>query len=209
MTLLLALVLAAAPTPEPSYVVERVVTVGGELRRVTLFRDGTGVVKRRSATGEETLSHKPVGELALAQIEQLVREVYPGLAEFAAMGQGPEGGSIELRLAPPGLAPLTVRISLTAVPSASAARLGATLDGLEERVLTGKAPLEDLRAWEPQAGESAELDDGTVVTVVTVLDTSAGGQTVQVRQGSSPVSTFLDLADLRRRAVRRIREEPR
>lgn len=209
MTLLLALVLAAAPTPEPSYVVERVVTVGGEMRRVTLFRDGTGVVKRRSATGEETLRHTPVGELVQAQIEQVVREVYPEIAEFSSMGHGPEGGSAELRLAPTGLAPLTVRISLTAVLSVSAARLGATLDALEERVLAGKPPAEDLRAWEPALGERVELDDGTVLTVVTVLDTPAGGQTVQVRQGSSPITMFLDVADLRRRAVRRIREEPR
>ena len=209
MTLLLALVLAAAPTPEPSYVVERVVTVGGELRRVTLFRDGTGVVKRRSATGEETLRHTPVGELVQAQIEQVVREVYPEIAEFSSMGRGPEGGSAELRLAPPGLAPLTVRISLTAVLSASAARLGATLDALEERVLAGKPPAEDLRTWEPALGERVELDDGTVLTVVTVIDTPAGGQTVQVRQGSSPITVFLDVADLRLRAVRRIREEPR
>lgn len=209
MTLLLALVLAAAPAPEPSYLVERVVSMGAEQRRVTLFRDGTGVVKRTPASGEASLSVKPIGELVHAQIEQVVREVYPEIAEFAAMGQGPEGGSIELRLAPPGLAPLTIRISLTAAPSASAARLAATLDALEERILTGKPPLEDLRAWEPAIGEHVELDDGTVVTIVTVLDTPAGGQTVQVRQGSSPLSTFLDLADLRRRAVRRIREEPR
>jgi len=208
MTLLLALVLATVPAPEPSYLVERVVAIGGEQRRVTLFRDGTVVVKRTPVSGEASLFVKPVGDLALAQIEQVVREVYAEIGEFSSVGQGLEGGSIELRLAPPGLVPLTVRISTTAVPSVSAARLAAVLDGLEERVLTGKPPAEDLRGWEPRIGERIELDDGSVVTIVAVLDTPAGEQTVQVRQGSSPLSTFLSLAELRRRAVRRIGQEP-
>lgn len=208
MTWLLGLLLAAAPAPEPTYLVERVVTVAGELRRVTLFRDGTAVVKRRSAAGEETVDHKPVGEPVLAQMEETVRKVYPEIARFAAMGEGPQGGSIELRLAPPGMAVLTVTISVTAAQSAAAARLGAALDGLEERVLTGKPPLEDLRGWEPQRGERVELDDGTVLTVVSVFANASGGLTVQVRQGASPLTSFFDFAELRRRAVRRVPAEP-
>lgn len=206
---LLCLWLLAAPTPapEPSFLVERVVTIGQELRRVTLFRDGTAVVKRRSTAGEETLNYRPVGELVLAEMERAVREIYPEIAKFASMGEGPETGTVEFRLAPPGMPLLSVSISVAAAPSAAAARLGAILDGLEERVLAGKPPLEDLRGWMPAVAERVELDDGTVLTIVSVYESAAGGLTVQVRQGSSPLTSFFDLAELRRRAVRRVPPE--
>ncbi|HPC84314.1 MAG TPA: hypothetical protein P5234_13335 [Thermoanaerobaculaceae bacterium] len=209
MTLLLAVMLATTPVPEPSHVVERVVTRGAEVQRVTLFRDGTAVVKQSAASGEERLSHGPVGEQLAAQIEQVVREAYPEIARFASMGQGPEAGTVEMRLAPPGLPPLVVRYSVAAAPSVAASRLAAVLDALEERVLAGKAPLEDLSAWEPQPGERVELDDGMVLTIAAVFVNATGGFTVQVRQGNSPVSSFFELEELRRRAVRRISEASR
>jgi hypothetical protein len=202
------LMLLASP-PEPSYTVERVVRVSGEVRRVTLFRDGVGVVLIRTASGEERLHHTPVGELVSRQVEQVVREVYPEMLRFSAMGDGPRGGEVELRLAPPGLEPYVIRLSLQAAPSAAAARLAATLDALEERVLKDLAPAEDLREWEPKTGERVELDDRTIHTVVDVFDTAAGGRTVRLRQGNSPASVFMDLGELRRRAVRRVPEGSR
>lgn len=215
MILLLCLVLAQVPSPppspppEPSYLVERIVRMGAETRRVALFRDGTGVVHLVPASGDEVLKVGPVGELIQGQVEQVVREVYPAIAEFASMGREKDGAQVELRLAPSGLSPLIVRIPFTASPSVSTARLVATLDELEARILANKPPAEDLRYWEPQAGEVVELDDGSQVTVVDVFNTAGGGQTVQVRQGSSPLSAFLDLVDLRRRAVRRVPGESR
>lgn len=200
---LVCLMLLAAPS-EPSYVVERIVRIGGEVRRVTLFRDGVGVVHTRAADGEQTLHHAPVGELVSRQVEQVVREVYPEMQRFVAMGQGPRGGEVELRLAPPGLEPRIVRLSLQTAPSAATARLSATLDALEERILKDLAPAEDLQEWEPRIGERIELDDRTILTVLDVFDSAAGGQTVRLRQGNAPVSLFMDLNELRRRAVRRV-----
>lgn len=209
MSVLLAIALALATPPEPTYLVERIVLIGSETQRVTLFRDGTGVLVRRDGAGHEDLRHVQVGELVYGQIEQVVRDVYPEMTKFATMGEGPGGGSVELRLAPPELVPLVFRLAVAASPSAATARLGATLDALEERILTGKAPPEDLRLWEPRSGERVELDDGRVVTILDVMATASGGGVVWFRGDSNLMNESLDVEDLRRRAVRRVIEEKR
>ncbi|MCU0293083.1 MAG: hypothetical protein MUF10_14000 [Thermoanaerobaculaceae bacterium] len=207
MSALLMVALVLAATPEPSYLVERVVRVEGQTRRVTLFRDGTAVLLRRDGAGNEDLRHVQVGSLVYGQIEQVVREVYPEMTEFATMGNGPGTGTVELRLAPPGIATLVFRLAVASSPSAATARLGATLDALEERIIAGKAPPEDLRLWEPRVGERVEMDDGRVVTILDVMGTASGGGVVWIRAGSSMMRESLDVEDLRRRAVRRVTEE--
>lgn len=207
MRALLVIALLLAAPPEPSYLVERIVEVGGETRRVSLFRDGTGVLIHRDAAGHEDLRHVQVGSLVYGQIELVVREVYPKMTEFANMGEGPGGGTAELRLAPPGMPPLVFRLAVAASPSAATARLGATLDALEERIRSGKAPPDDLRHWEPLVGERVEMDDGRVVTILDVMGTASGGGVVWIRAGSSMMRESLDVEDLRRRAVRRVTEE--
>lgn len=207
MTVLLGIALMLAAPPEPSYLVERIVSVGTETRRVTLFRDGVGVVVRRDAGGSEDLRHVEVGGLVLGQMEQVVREVYPGMVQFVAMSQGTGAGSVELRLAPHGQAPLVLRLAVEAAPSAATARLIAHLDALEERILSGKPPAEDLRAWEPRSGELVELDDGRVVTILDVIGTTDGVWGVRFRVGDSPASEILEMEDMRRRAVRLLPEE--
>ena len=207
MSALLALVLMLAVPPEPSYLVERIAQVGGKTQRVTLFRDGTGVLVRRDGAGAEDLRHVQVGSLVYGQIEQVVREVYPKMTEFTTMGDGPGGGTVELRLAPPGMAPRLFRFAVAASPSAATAQLVATLDALEERLLTGKAPPEDLRQWEPRVGEQVELDDGRVVTILDIMGTARGGGVVWFQAGSTMMRESLDVEDLRRKAVRRVVEE--
>ncbi|HNX50858.1 MAG TPA: hypothetical protein PLS53_03585 [Thermoanaerobaculaceae bacterium] len=209
MSLLLGIALLLAAPPEPSYLVERLVRVDGQTRRVTLFRDGNGVVVVRDAAGGEDLRHTEVGGLILGQIEQVVREVYPELAKFTSMGEGQGEGAVELRLAPPGETPMLLRLQDNVMPSSAMARLTATLNGLEERILAGKPPAEDLSDWEPIDGEQAEMGDGRIITVLETIGTAGGGVVVRIRFGDSPTSEFVELVDLRHRAVRRLPQEAR
>ena len=95
-------------------------------------------------------------------------------------------GSVELRLAPPGQAPLVFRLRRRCGTFGCHGPPHATLDALEERILSGKPPAEDLRLWEPRSGERVELEDGRVVDILDVMGTARGGLAVRFRVGDSP-----------------------
>ncbi len=197
------LLVAAAAAPEPSYIVERVVTVGGQTRRISVFRNGVAAVVREKAGEEKHLLRQPLTEVELQVLTQIVEESYPDLARLGSPGQSPVEGNVELRLAPRGREPLVVRFSPTGVQAMGAARIGQALDGLEERMTRPGGIREDLREWQPTVGDWLELEDGRTVQVVEVLP-NGPGILVRAQIGNGPASIFVSDEELRRIAVRRV-----
>lgn len=199
------LVAAAAAPAEPTYIVERVVTVAGEVRRTSVFRNGVAVVVREKPGEDKRVLRQPLTEVELQVLTQIVDESYPDLARFGSAGQSPVEGRVELRLAPPGREPLVVRFPLTGVPATGAARIGQSLDGLELRMTSPGGIREDLRDWKPAVGQWLELEDGRTGQVVEVLP-NGSGFLVRVQIGTGPASIFVSDEELRRIAVRRIKK---
>jgi len=200
------LLLAAAtpaPTEPPSYLVERVVTVGGASTRVSVFRDGVAVLARSSAGGEPVVVRQQLTDVEFQVLAQVVEECYPDLVRFYDLGKGPGEGRVELRLASEGREPLVIRFALTAAPSLASSRLAKALDGVEARLERTNVSREDLRTWIPAVGERVELEDGRIVEVSDVV-AGETGLVVHARVGEGPVSIFLSADELRRLALRRI-----
>lgn len=199
------LLMAAATTPEPSYIVERVVTVGGETRRISIFRNGVAAVTRERPGEEKLLLRQPLTDVELQVLTQIVEESYPDLARLGSQGQSPVAGNVELRLAPVGREPLVVRFPPTAVQALGAARIGQALDGLEERMTRPGGIREDLREWQPGVGDWLELEDGRTVQIIEVLP-NGPGFLVRAQIGNGPASIFVSDEELRRMAVRRVKK---
>jgi hypothetical protein len=199
------LLVAAAAPPEPSYIVERVVTVGGETRRISIFRNGVAAVVREKAGEEKHLLRQPLTEVELQVLTQIVEESYPDLARLGSPGQSPVEGSVELRLAPRGREPLVMWFPPTGVQAIGAARIGQALDGLEGRMTRPGGIREDLREWQPTVGDWLELEDGRTVQVIEVLP-NGPGLLVRAQIGNGPASIFVSDQELRRIAVRRVKK---
>ncbi|HUK12681.1 MAG TPA: hypothetical protein VLW17_05205 [Thermoanaerobaculaceae bacterium] len=205
MILLLAALLAVeASSPPPSYVVERLVTVGDQTRRLSVFRDGAAVLSSGPEHGERRVVRQTLGAVEQGVIAQVVAECYADVARFPTVGEAPGAGTVELRLAPAGKPALDVVVPLTAARTLGVARLVQALDNLEARLARETRSREDLSAWEPAVGERVELEDGRVVEVVELLDAD-DKRLVLVRIGDSPSTIFMPEDELRRVAVRRIR----
>lgn len=203
MTAALLLVLVGAAAASPSYLVERVVTLGGTSTRLSVFRNGVAVLAR-SAPGETgSLVRQPLSEVEVQVLTQVVEECYPELVRFGELGKGPGEGTVELRLAPQGKEPLLIRFALTAAPTLATSRLTQALDGVAARLERTNVSREDLHDWEPKVGERVELEDGRVVEVLEVL-VGGNGIMVHAQVGEGPVSIFLSAEDLRRLALRRV-----
>jgi len=200
--LALGIAVAAAPAT-PTYVVERVVRTGGEMRRTSVFRDGIAVAVREKDGVRTSFVRRPLTEIELQVIVQVAEEAYPDLERLAAPPGGAGLGSVELRLAPPGREPLTVRVAAGSVPVLGAARLGQALDNLEAEMGRLQGAREDLRGWQPRVGERVELDDGRTVLVLEVLG-SPNGNVLRLQIGDGPTSIFMGEGELRRVAVRRV-----
>jgi hypothetical protein len=198
------LLVAATAAPEPSYIVERVLTVGGETRRISIFRNGVAAVVREKAGEEKHLLRQPLTEVELQVLTQIVEESYPDLARLGTPGQSPVEGSVELRLAPRGREPLVMRFPPTGVQAMGAARIGQALDGLEARMTRPGGIREDLREWRPTVGDWLELEDGRTVQVIEVLP-NGPGVLVRAQIGNGPASIFVNDQELRRIAVRRVK----
>ena len=201
----LVMVAAATPTPAatPSYLVERVVTVGAGTTRVSVFRNGFAVLSRGVAGEQPAVVRQALTDVELQVLTQVVEECYPDLARFPAMGQAPVGGTVDLRMAPVGRDPLALRFPVTAAPGVAASRLTQALDALEERLARTSAAREDLREWEPKIGERVELEDGRTVEIVDIVSTN-DKPVVRAQIGEGPASIFLGVEELRRLAVRRV-----
>jgi hypothetical protein len=197
------LLMVAATAPEPSYIVERVVTVGGETRRISIFRNGVAAVVREKPGEDKHLLRQPLTEVELQVLTQIVEESYPDLARLGSPGQSPVEGNVELRLAPRGRETLVVRFPPTGVQAIGAARIGQALDGLEKRMTSPGGIRQDLREWQPTVGDWLELEDGRIVQVIEVLPTSPGFL-VRAQIGDGPASIFVTDQELRRIAVRRV-----
>lgn len=199
------LVLAAAAAIDPTYVVERVVTFGGEVRRTSVFRNGVAVVVREKPGEKKRVLQQQLTDVELQVLTQIVDEGYPDVARGGGIGQSPVEGQVELRLAPPGREALLVRYPVGGVQTLGATRIGQALDGLEARMTSPGGIREDLRAWEPTVGEWLELEGGRTGQVIEVLPNGTGFL-VRVQIGNGPTSLFVSDDELRRMTVRRIRK---
>lgn len=200
-TVLLALLLAqSAP---PTYVVERIVTRSGESRRVSVFRDGLAVVVIRTPEREPHLIRLALDQTEFDVIRQVAEEGHRTLQASSGEFHAPGAAAVELRLAPPGRAPLTIRFPLASVPSHGAARVMQALDNLESRLLNDVPGRENLSAWRPVVGDRVLMDDGSLAEVTEMLD-STDGLLVRLRLGQGPASIYLSVEELRRRAVKRV-----
>lgn len=200
---LLALVLAqSAP---PTYVVERVVTRPGESRRISVFRDGLAVVVIRAPEREPHLIRVALDPAEFEVMCRVAEESHRTLQDSTGEFGAPGAAAVEIRLAPTGQVPLTVRVPLASVPSHGVARIMQALDNLESRLLNDVPGRENLSAWRPVVGEKVLMDDGKVAEVTEMLD-SSGGLLVRLRLGQGPAAIYLSLDELRRRAVKRVEE---
>jgi hypothetical protein len=194
----------AAPAPQPTYIVERVVRIGDEIRRTSVFRNGVAVVVREKGGTRTHFARQALTEVELRVIIQVTDEVYADLKGYAGSLEGPGIGTVELRLAPPGKEPLTVRLPVSSVEVLGAARIGQALDGLEAEMDRFHGAREDLRQWVPQVGERVELEDGRIVKIIEVLY-SEKGVVFHLQIGDGPTSIFMTDEALRRVAVRRVK----
>jgi hypothetical protein len=200
-----AFVLAAAAAIDPTYVVERVVTVGGEVRRTSVFRNGVAVVVREKTGEEKHVLQQQLTEVELQVLTQVVNEGYADVARGGGIGQSPVEGQVELRLAPPGREALLIRYPVAGIQSLGATRIGQALDGLEARMMSPGGIREDLRTWKPSVGEWLELEDGRTGQVTEVLPNGTG-LLVRVQIADGLTSIFVSDDELRRITVRRIRK---
>jgi len=203
MSTVLALALVMAAMAEPTAIVERVVTIGGATRRVSVFRDGTVVLAMTSPEGKKEIVRRKLSEIELEVLKQVVSESHVELSESPLRPERVEGPAIELRLTPEGRGPLKVRLPLGMTAPLAVGKVNQALDELEKVLGEGPAEREDLSTWAPETGDRLELDDGTKVVVLEVT-TDGTDTVVRVGEEDAPVSIYFELSELRRRAVRRV-----
>lgn len=196
----LLLALVAAPA---TYIAERVVTVGETTRRVSVFRDGTAVVAVRQGLAEPAVIRQRLSPVELQVVIQVIAESYDEIRALRPPTYAPGGSWVELRLAPPGRDPYTVRLPAAGTPMAVVVRVAQALDGVETRLTEFPEDREDLSRWVPGAGERVRLLDGRTVEVRGVTDSSAG-LLVTVQVVDDPVSQVFTVEELRRLAARRV-----
>jgi hypothetical protein len=196
-----ALALAVTVPAPPTYLVERVVTTGEEVRRISVFRDGVAVLARRHGGEVPSIVKARLNDVSFGVIRQVVEETYPDLKVFAGFGGGAGEASIELRLAPRGEEPLVVHIPVSAVQSAALVRLERALDDIDDQLGRTRVDQQDLTRWRPEVGQHVELSNGTVVEILEVFG-GTGVDVVHVRVGNGPGHVFYTLDELRRLAVK-------
>lgn len=199
----LALLLALVTQP-PTYLVERVVTIGQQARRVSVFRDGTSVVVMRDGLGEPRVIKQTLSGGELKVLLQVLDECYVELAHIHPEEYAPGDSWVEWRVAPPNRRPLQLRLPLAGTPLAAVVRLTQAVDGIENRLLQQPGGREDLSAWAPKVGDRVVLEDGRTVEV-RGLTNSGAGVLVGVQVVDNPIGQVFLLDELRRQAVRRVR----
>ena len=200
--LLLASAAVAAPAA-PTYLVERVIVAGGQTRRVSVFRDGMAVLVRRSPGSDPKVSRRRLDDTTLSVVRQVVDEASDELAAAGGLDGPPGQDSVEIRVAPPGRPAARVRMPLGGVTGPDVQRLGIALDDVETVLAELPPDAEDLSRWVPEPGEHVQLLDGSVV-VVEALHDDGEKIVVRVSTGDGAATTFYELEELRRRAVRRV-----
>ncbi len=203
--LFLALLLTITPAPEPtptlgpSPVVERLVTMGPRLTRVSLFDNRMAVL---SISGKE--SEPFFRQLTLSEQEYVV--YVTAISGDGAIAVGTEeyllaswdskavvriylenGGVREIVYAPASTVGLPLRRILDA------------LDDIERQLVEISPSFEELRHWQPQTGDLVELYDGQRAKVIDILD----GTVVLETPGNAIVVTEEQRPDVIRRLLTR------
>lgn len=198
---MISVILAVAALAPPTYLVERVAAREDGSVRVTVFRDRIAVLARRGPQAEAQITRVRLDDVEFGVIAQVVEECYGELALSPNSEDSLAGLCTEVRLAPPDRPPLFVRLSDTSVRLLAAGRLERALDDLQRRIEQTPPGADDFSAWEPAVGERVLLADGREGRVAALLPTS-GGVLVQLDVG--PVSEYIGIDELRRKAVKRL-----
>ncbi len=150
----------------PSPIVERTLEVTGRKVRMTLFDNRVAVVSVHQGSVRVLLRQQLLDqdEYAgyLAALQRDADELAEARRHHGARGNG-GNGLILLYLGPD--APVQVRYSSVTVLDLVTARLAATLDDVESRVIWGPERIPELASWRPKRGDRVELHNGTGATV--------------------------------------------
>jgi len=174
---LAATTLAQVPTPSspvPGPLVERTLSVRSRQVRISLFenrvvvvsvsRDDERILFRQMTLDEDEF----VAYLAAVQRDAI--ELAKG--DRLSSTEATTGiGIITLYVGPK--VPNEIRYSSIAVLDLVTARLVATLDDLEQRVLWGEPSAAELKGWEPKRGDRVELRNGVRAEVIEVRQDGA------------------------------------
>ncbi len=198
---MISLILAVAALAPPTHLVERVTRSGDSSMRLTVFRDHIAVLALRWGQAEPRITRVRLDDVEYAVLAQVVEECHGELVQPLPLQDALEGGKTEFRLAPPDRDPIVVTLSHTAVRTLAAARLEKALDELQRRIEQTPPGAEDLSEWEPALGDRVLLADGREGRVAALLP-SSGGVLVQLDVG--PVSEYVGIDELRRKAVKRL-----
>jgi hypothetical protein len=172
--LLLTLALSAAePTPlptTPTPVIERIVTLPQQVRRVSLFDNRVAVVSIR-----ENGVQVEVRRLTLDEHEF---DIYLRAIQLDAETAGTEQaddihgaeshGLLLVNVGP--RAPWRLEYSTIAVADLSTGRLLSVVNDIEKRVLDASVSAESLRGWEPRVGDLVLTFSGQKARVSDIYD---------------------------------------
>lgn len=200
-TLMPAATSTFTPPPPVTYLVERIVTVGEDSRRLSVFLDGTAVLVRRAGGTVVEELHRELSPVEQKMIGQVVTECAAELDRAGVFDRGPGSATVLLRLAPLGREPRSWTLPLAAVPNLATARLTGALDELERVLSRHEASRDELGNWQAAPGDRLELEDGRTVTILELRDTESG-PVAKVQVGAGPLTFYASTSDLRRMAVR-------
>ena len=93
---------------QPSYVLERMVSIGDQVHRISVFRDGTVALVRSQSGGPPDVRRQRLHPAELRLITQVAEQAYDDVARLGGLGGAPGGATAEYRLAPPGREALVV-----------------------------------------------------------------------------------------------------
>lgn len=162
---------AADPTRVPMVLVERVLTIGRNITRITLFDNRVAVTTVRE-NGKQVFFRK----WTFAETEyQIYLKALAGCVPKAGLTRhenvdSPNTiASVSMHLK--GMAERSFTYSPFQVQDISSARLISVLDDIQERVRSMPPSAEELQFWQPKEGDRVELYNGSFARVDEVRET--------------------------------------
>ena len=176
----------------PSVLVERIVREPAGQTRITLFDNRVAVVSVRPKTGEPTFREQLLSKESWSVYRTFFAQELPRLRKELSEGVVAPGDDGTLRIAVPGQPELVVRFSTRMVPGLALGRILATLDDLQQRLLSSPRENLDVVRWQPREGDRVALWDGTTAVVTEVRKNGV----VVLEHEDSPLIEAMDRSEL-------------